>query len=250
MMTEQWLFTGYFSECLGKFFDDISYLQEKSEIVTRMANFVGCSRETIFKWMNGKQSPSGEHLIKTRYYLWCQGYQVIELSKLDSVTFLLGKLIAFKIADMDSVADLLGYSSGYAVMRILHGQSDMSSRRYDIAKEITTMDSNANEKMESIIVDFCFRDKEMVVDPPKDIHHKPNPETRQVDNSILAIRKSFAKGVEAIIPLAEILISNALSDEERRDFRHEIPNDGLFILSNLLSGLCSKESRRVYLENQ
>lgn len=251
-MEQKWLFKGNTLECIKEFATYIDDFMERPNIVSSLVKFVGCSRNTALRWLAGNRKPLGEYLLSVRYFLWYQGYRVKELYKLDPVVFKLGRLIAFRMISLQTVTEFLEYDQTDSTMRILHGKSNMSRHRYDLATQIIALDIESEVKINEMVERFSLLDDFMTLNPPTTekpvVKHSSSKSKHQV-SEIDSIKAAFIKYVEAGIPLAEILISDVLTDDDRRQLRRLIANDGLFELANLLNGLCSKESRRIYLEN-
>jgi len=208
-----------------------------------MADFVGAADRQIYRWTAGDSHPRGIQLIKVRFWLASQDYQVEELVDLGEEIYLLSSLLAFGAIDFDQVHDVLNYSHQDSSIALLHGTHAPSGQRSsEIARLIDGLINDPDQQMQNWYHWLkCFH-QPLIVWPDSAATEQVAAEVSSGNNHQV-ILQSLKSIIEAATPLAELVLSDAFSQEERRALRESFEKDGLFVFSNTLSALCSARAR-------
>lgn len=200
-----------------------------------MADFINVTEDTVYRWLNGAQQPIGFGLIKVWYWLESQGYIVTDLQQLKiskPVIYALGYFLSFGKFELDALRLTLTYHKLSSFLAVLRGETNASAVKQEQMRVLMqTADRSLYDSLLGIQV--------------------AAPEVENVDllpQLNAPVSRCIVELIEALLPLLERAISDVFSDEERRQLRKAVPQDGLYRLSRLTTGLCSRESRRIIKE--
>lgn len=202
-----------------------------------MAEFVGVTEDTIYRWLSGSQQPIGLSLIKTWHWLESQGYIVDvlrQIKAIDALVYDAGRYLAYGKGDLQTLTACLGYHKLSSTLAVLRAEVGMSADKRTMLQK-------------------WLRDIEGVPFPgtPEFTRsYDDASESANVPLSNQTVQACIVNLVSALLPLAQIALSDVFSDEERRDLRKASPSDAVYRLSRILSGLCSRESRRIVLQEE
>lgn len=211
-----------------------------------MIEFLGTNMDTSRRWLMNKRVPVGLMLVKLRYFLEREGYQITELLGLEKAVYNLGKLIAYGVLEFKVVSDRMGYPDKNSLLQLLHGKQGLSGERRAIMEEIV----GENEKSLSELPEAPIEEmKERLVIASK---------TKSVftgENEELFHLIGVLKGVLIVVlPKLEVIVSDEKSPEYRKKFREESGDNFVFETSNLahritqlLNALCGERARNEIL---
>ena len=207
------------------------------------AEFVHCEPERIgYRWLR-RFSALGDNLMRLRYLLEALDYDVSELRVLDPVVRDLGRLFAYDIATIQDLAVALGYEGGGQTRKVLMGQRNVSEDRKVQAQEfVDSFAGLVNEKRTQLAqLKSLIMEKEPHAAPsPAPARERPATKAPNVKEATIA---AFSHGVQALIPLARLLMSDEFSADDRKRMRELAGANGVFDLSNLMTGLCGEKAR-------
>lgn len=217
----------------------------KKDPFPSFAEFIRCEpRRISYKWMNDFTA-LGDNLLRLRYLLELLGYNVTELSKLDPVVRDLGRLYAYDIAMLDDIAEVLGYEAGGQTRKVLMGQRNVTEGRKAQAKKFV---EDFAELTDSKRAELSML-RNLVIEEVSETTLSPAPASIRERSASKAVNAkeatiiAFAHGVQALIPLARLLMSDQFTAEDRKRMRDEAGGNGVFDLSNLMTGLCGEKAR-------
>ena len=230
------IFSGDVRQCLSHYASTLP--TGKSQVLAArkpLVDFCGISTERAYRWLQGKKLPTGENLIRLKYFLYGKGYEVSELQSLIPQVLSLGWVISVGKISFDEVCRLLGYSGRDSFFPVLNGVSNPSKVKID--------------KIEAILRQF----PDEISSSPESQFFSSEKQAKYLglkNGARDAVFRALTSQVEAMLPLAEAVLSEDFSDEERRQLRRSIPDDGLYRAAQALHGLCSKKSRNLTLDKK
>ncbi|HYD93070.1 MAG TPA: hypothetical protein VEB18_01260 [Candidatus Paceibacterota bacterium] len=243
-------FQGSTQECFAHFAEQLASDYEYHRKRKVFAATVHVTDGTVQRWFSQNGLPMGEALVRVRYYLDFLGYAVAEVQELPEAIRTVGHLITF---DVLSVADVAG-STGYEgvpknnvdqVIAVLCGRRGVSEEKFALYSELArvnrkrlTQRQQAVEKVVSFEQGHCPTEPESfpTARPESDSHRK-------------VIIESFVHSVEAILPLAEDVLSDGFTAADRAKVR-DLVGSGISRLSNLLTQLTSEGARNTLKKQQ
>lgn len=213
--------TGTTEECWGHFCLNISVL-DQTLLKEGFESIYGKSVENeSFENLSG-DLPKGEELIRLRYFLETQGYEVLELKNLSSEIYDLGKDISFNKISLNNVANKISMERD-SLLKALRGARMISSDRLSMIRKVL--------KNENVRADIEGAAKNISLD--------------KVD-----VEKIFESLIRALIPVAQRIVSDEFSIDDRRRLREMFENDDVFVLSNLMAAACTETARQRMIEEQ
>jgi len=195
-----------------------------------------CTDNTAGRWFRGECSPVGEGLIRFRVFLENIGYSVIENENIDPRIARCNRAIAENRITVDKVKEVLGLANLQQILSLLQNRAGVAEARLVALAEF--LNSAGVPNVDKCRVENC------------EIQEKPAA-VKSVQKSRLKGRElqdTFYHQVLALLPLAEYFFSDDLSDEDRDNLRERFSKHELFMLSNILSGLCSRTARNDIME--
>lgn len=245
------IFRGTLDECLRH----MASTPFDTDARDSLAKFAGVTvHPSAYRWLARRSDPVGEQLLRVRYYLEHIGYDVEELRGIDSAVADIGRMIAFRVLEVDDLVTELGYggtmsSARSQTYRLLLGKSGQESEKMSKVRELAAsfrdiLDEkrSGTPKIRPITgsgessVDL-ERPKPVIEFQAKAVRSQPTPSNSE------RMVVSLAHSVLAMIPLAEAMLSDGVSAEDRKRLRDLAGGDGVFRLSNLLNRLCSERAR-------
>ncbi|MFC1598390.1 hypothetical protein ACFL2U_00015 [Patescibacteria group bacterium] len=238
-----------------------------------LMSFVGVNNvDTLGSWRRKKNTPKGLVLIKIRYFLEKEGYQVTELKAMQKLVYDLGKLISYNILQSEEVATYLGYTAKSALWDLLHGNRGLLKDKAEKIKVLIKQNKEALTALNNL------NDQQSIntapnIDTAPNIGIGPNIDTgpsqkkvppakkkrlsaEQEEESPL-LQESIAlltslKGITAVLTPRLKQILETLTVEQRRELRKlagrslifDLSND-VFAMNNLLGALCSEKAREL-----
>jgi hypothetical protein len=198
-----------------------------------IATFVTVTPDTVRTWVKESTLPQGERYIRLRHYLEQAGYTLVELETLDPAVCATGRLVAFNVLTLPEVADLVGYTGGknavVTLLQTLKGAHGVSSAK--------------REQFESLVQLYEPKLKVTQRSPQKVVLAEPTTESVAPDMH-QAVKESFAKIMAALIPLAEIAVSDSFTAKDREQIR-TLTDGAISRLSRLLGQLSGEAARSV-----
>lgn len=237
-------------ECIIDYLNQLPEGKNSVQARTLLMKFVDIGRpDTIARWRKGTNKPLGLPLIKLRYFLEAQGYEVKELKALDKKIYNLGKLIAFNVVSFKEVSQRLGYAKDNGLSRVLHGKRNVLPEKIEKLDKILADLSDKLIKLPGIKKEQSSQDKALTATRPIDIQ-----EPVVYDETLFQETKELLSTLDSTIALLEprlkILLSDKTTAEQRQAFREIAGRHLVFDLSNrshglteLLMALCSEKAR-------
>lgn len=232
---------GNTDECWLHYAFEVYGSNMESEKLT-IIDYIGIGQTTLSRWLN-LMMPQGQNLLRLRCFLARRGYGVAELEALSDVVRTLSYLIADKKITITEVIRRTGFPKDGPLLQVLLGRENMSNERLsvcgDLIAEYVTGEKKASPSSDS-------------VDIPKT---EKNPISVEVDDKkkySLGMRvngrqkwevENLAAFVRMMLPLAEAVLSDEYTEQDRDRLRTLANGDGVFRLSNALNGLCGPRAR-------
>ncbi len=237
-------FSGDLKACLQAYGQTLAQGRQAAVARKPMSDFVGVSDASVYRWLTGKgQMPIGLSQIKVWYWLESQGYLVDDLKQLKvnhSVVYALGYFLSYKLFDFETLYLTMEYSKPSSFLAVLRGEAKMPANKI---KRVCLLMQDIDKGLYQRLTDVVIIDSPEIVEPVVEQNN-----LSQQANSLIS--NCLAEMISLILPLAEKALSDSFTDEERRQLRKTIPQDGLYRLFRVLGGLCSKENRRNITEVQ
>ncbi|MFZ1300996.1 MAG: hypothetical protein WAQ27_00215 [Candidatus Microsaccharimonas sp.] len=230
----------------------------------RIAEFCKAAPGTVRSWIKGEHPAKGEKLIRL-WHLLAIGGSAPELQRLPEFNRLVSELFAFDVINITEAQLLCGLNSdhvsnAYATLRgqdVMRPYLDVHDirREYDERLRAAKQSFGASVAPEPV---EPIREKtyEAPPDPTPVVSEEPppaatpavvapapapvsvSPSLFQTDPKLI-----LASLLGAAAPIAKQLNSDAITAEERSQFRELIGAEVLFELSTTLNALCSERSR-------
>jgi len=252
------IYRGSTSKCIVHLKDSIQNNHRKQRQI--IASFIGVGDETVNRWFKEGTLPGGAALVRLRYYLEFLGYGVEELRVMPPALRDAGRLFAFRVADLPEIVQLVGYTEGSngndTVLAVFKGLRRASrhkllqfaafvelykDRLLDKQQATTKLKLHAPEAMEKV-------EEKPAIPQVVAVVHPQRPEMQRVTQSNDVILKSVAGQIMAMLPLVQLVSSDAFTAEERAQLRELTGGDGVFKFANLLFRLCGERSRSMHSE--
>lgn len=222
-------FTGSVQECLRHYVAN----PRDEKPGDALSSFTGAPfHPTVRRWINGTVTPHGDYLLAIMYFLEDRDYTVLELKGLNKSVKEVGWLIAHKVISIEEAQQAIGYPETSGLRRVLFGRGGTSKARLKKLGNLARQHRQA-EGLHLV---------KAVNSPPKAASGKANGQYLSHDRLL----QILADVVKAGLPLAELIVSDAFTAEERKRFRCMVGGDGTFRFSNALNRLCGEKAREVY----
>jgi lipid-A-disaccharide synthase-like uncharacterized protein len=251
---------GTVAECLAHYARSLPPKASKGagEAKKPLAQFADVTEHTVTTWVLHGTLPTGETLIRLRFFLETLGYQVKELRDLPRLYYHFASLIAFSVMSLKDIGAALSLSDTKQVLRIAHGTSDTTIARKEIIQGLVETHNKALiEARASLraLVNPAREDRFVSAIPASDA--KPREEGKRSSvraSSTPSMTKDdriqiLAHIILAAVPIAEWLASNECSEDDRRVLREYAGSSdkSVFRLSNALTQLCGEKAREIFL---
>ena len=245
-------FMGTTEECLQHFVEahEINNTDGK-ECKTRngIANLFGITQPTAYNWFAKGSLPGGEKLLRLRYFLELLGYQPIEREGMPELIREFSNQISLRAISVQDAAQYIGTSTDIIVDVLMCRYGTSSQREEQIRELVQLHREEATQKLQEwqATLKMLGLDQppaEATPQPALVIPKKPTVACLNDDQVI----KTLAYLILAAKPLAEYVLSDHFSAEERDALREKTVTNGrsnaVFELSNLLNRLCSERARK------
>lgn len=228
------VFRGTTAECLKHYGGAIKNSgSEGATARAPMAMFTGANERTVRDWLLGCVPPVGKFIVKARYFLAEQRYAVSELEQLDPLVRELGWLIAHGTISFNEAVEVLGVPGDSYLLRILHGRIASMARAswVDAARKLV------EERRDRIPAE---RGRPAAV-PAKGAAAPPASSGRFSEREI--VLNTLATLITAAQPLAELVLSDKFTTQDRQALRTRTGGDGIYGFANMMDRLCSEMAR-------
>ena len=148
--------------------------------------------------------------------------------------------MSYKLFDFETLYLTMEYSKPSSFLAVLRGEAKMPANKI---KRVCLLMQDTDKGLYQRLTDLVIIDSPEIVEPVVEQNN-----LSQQTNSVIS--KCLSEMILLLLPLAEKALSDSFTDEERRQLRKAIPQDGLYRLFRVLGGLCSKENRRNITEVQ
>ncbi|MFA6536078.1 MAG: hypothetical protein WC250_03805 [Candidatus Paceibacterota bacterium] len=204
--------------------------------IAKIVEFTGLHPNTVQNWIVTKRMPEGENLVRLRYFLDAHGCEVSELKGISPEVLELGRLVAFKVITFGEAAKVADYPNAHSLMRVLLGRSGVYPVRLKkIAEFLALKQAELVQKIRVFTAGESSSAGEQVVPVfEANIH---------TDLSHDLIISALAFQVQAILPLAQLVVSDGFTPEERNKLRELAGATSIFKLANHLNRLCGEKAR-------
>lgn len=211
--------------------------------------------DTGYRWFTKGIIPVGMNLVKVQYFLEFLGYILSERKKMSSVQRRIANQVALMVISPTDIAEYTSVSCN-SVLRWCTGKRNPSEQAEVKLNELIELhEGGATEKLQlwqRTLQELGFGaavttpTPQQVLAKEDQVSTPPSkPETNSSERG--QVIDTLAHLILAMRPLAEQVLSEAFSPEEREHLRQKtqiVRVNGLFDLSNLLSRLCSERARR------
>ncbi len=209
-----------------------------------IAEFVGCESDSVHRWFRASK-PTGENLVRLRFFLDFLGCKVTELESLPKIVRDFGRIVAFKVVTLSDAANFVGYKTGdtESLLRVLHGKSSPSKEKQEkFVAFVEAYDKQLVEK-ERLTKKIDLEVKIIRQDFSREnVHPIQQPVEGSLDGHKVII-ESLVGSIKALIPLVREVSSDSYTAEEREKLRELAGPGVIFSFSNLMYRLCSEKGR-------
>lgn len=238
-------------DCIASFARDFPTFEER----VPLSYLSGIAVDTTSMYCRGKSKPVGLYWAKVAYAVHFMGYRVGVLDDVRPGVYNLGKLLAIDALSVEDAEKLLDtkVSEVYRYIMAKTTPGDARQAMIDMIVEERMGQIDAwNEKYSKYKSIRPYKpDRGSIPSPNK---HATKPEARLLEAiSEAKHERSFVQGVSEIqilanlilaaLPLAELIVSDDFSPEDRAELRRLCGKYGVFNLKNALTGLCGERAR-------
>jgi hypothetical protein len=232
------LFKGTTAECLAHF-------AKRADCIELMQQMLpGVHIRTIERWVKEeKNEPVGEYLFCVRVILTALGYEVAEFASLDPTIQDACKMFAFGLVSIDDLASEVGYQAKTArtqLFAVLHGKGGLSPERQQRVKELTQTFETMIEEAEQA---FRAKFSPTSAKSPEPVGLLARAPSTSSDVEKKALLDALARLVMAVVPLAERVLTDDYTPEDREYVRAQAGGNGVFKAANALYRLCGERAR-------
>ncbi len=209
-------FIGTTEQCL----DNLKKMLESGEIPEShvFPKFPRVSPRTLKYWLKGDFSPRGPNLACLRFGMAELGFSVKEVQDLSEDIQTIGRAYSMSTVELEEITQKTG-ANRRRIINYLVG-------RYGPADDVA-------DQVSAFAEELRLRDNEDFKESNEEDHKD--------------IIRSFTRCVSEMKSLAEKIISNDFTIEERRKMREDIGRNEFFELCLLMNGLTSEDSRKSFL---
>lgn len=207
---------------------------ERGAFYKPIADFTRRSHSTVGRWFKGESAIEGESLLRLRYYLTKLGYQVSELEMLHPTIRELGRVIAEGKIEFEKAVDLIGIDRDQLYRTVLRGVMPLDDRLERIAELVKELGGGTSAGRSERVV-------------TREVASRKGDQANaglSREDTIL----SLACLIKAATPLAQAIVSDAFSAEDRQRLRDLAGKDGVYRLSTIMNRLCSEAARSHFVE--
>lgn len=230
-------------ECLRHYVSSLPPRASKNVTETRrpMKEFCGVDIRTVERWMFNGKLPVGEPLVRLRFFLEIMGYKVAELKRMPEELYKLGEMIAYDAISIEAAMTAMGFVNMQSIYRLALGKSGTTKDRITTIHEMREACKNAIAAKRAEWNNKLGTNGQQEAPVAEKSH-----------------QLAFGRGSElevtgylilAMLPLAEKIVSDDFSADDRRNLREMTGGDAVFRLSNVLEALCGEKARERVLSN-
>jgi len=219
------------------------------EMRRKIAAFTTVTEVSVERWFGEAHEPSGESLLRLRFYLDLHGYNVTELHEIQGAVLDAGRIFAFGIVPLSEIAQMVGYPDGRSgidtLLRLFRGVSKApQARLQQFATLVELYRGSLSEKQQSISkIDAVHR---KYANLNNSVHKFPALAPKPAPDMHTSILETLSGMVKGMIPLAKLVASDEFSEEERKLLREMAGETGVFTLANELYRMCGARSRDMH----
>jgi hypothetical protein len=229
---------------------------QSEKLYELMAQFTGATYKTVLRWVAGENSPEGLFYIKAMFFLELLGCKIAELQYMKKVgSYDTAKALAYNLINLQEIAEGTGYPE-HSAMRAMGGRAGISDEKKEklaklAASRAELLSTAVTLWKQRTVLKQCATvtpEFEPQGDEPKKKKEKKaslgqelQPEI--IDTSKAKVIATLAALIKAALPLAELVLSDSFSSEDRAFLRRLCGGDGVFRLSNQLNRLCGETAR-------
>ncbi len=250
-MSKKPVFSGTTKECLAHFMEASLHGDKR----LALSDFTKVTLQTVRRW--NKHFPVGEVLIKLRVYLDLHGYKVAELERLDPVIREIAAIVAFEVCPISNILELLGLpldtkNGNSQLLSALRGERKYSPERVE---KLRVFALRFKETLKEV-ADRTPILRAISSEPSVTLGSKESKSNEVFSREVVAsvghemVIKSFAAHVNAMLPLAKLIVSDSFSPTERQKLRESVGGNGVFKLSRELNRLCGEQARDKFKQQQ
>ncbi len=214
--------------------------------------FVDMLPATYTAWKNAPRiRPVGLGRVRIRHFLEYRGYHIDEIEGLKEPILSLSRILAFGVLTPAQLAVELGVKKERDIFTVLF--SIVSPKLFRLNRIASIVQKYQDALKEKLPV---LSSRETVPAEPAVIKQAPVvPVRSQIDGPLTketkrALIASFVALAKPLLPIAEFVLSEAFSAEDRKRVREMMDGDGVFKLSTLFRDLCSETTRNSHRTNQ
>ena len=240
------IFKGSTEKCL-KHFSQTYQTNRTGKEVHKIRNVVcqlfGVNQQTARVWFNGYQVPIGENLLRIRLFLALNDYEVSERQELSVIVREFADQVALGVLSVNEAVKYLDATRD-AVMRILTTQRKATGERESKIAELVQFHREEAEQKEKGWA-TAIQSLDLYKPAEKTLMPAPRMSASHKDDSMTI--DTLAHLIKACLPLAERLLSDEFSADDRRKLRELTANgrsNAVFDLSNALNRLCGERARK------
>lgn len=213
-----------------------------------LAQVLDVDDQTVRRWANGSINPIGLSLISLRYYLDFLGYQVAELLPLSGLVKDLGRLLAFRVVDLDELAKLTNYppeqtsallavlrsGRGITTDREIHFQEVVEAYRDELVSSIKKTPKIINLEVSEQYVESTAHPLTIV---------KPVNTQKVATLSVSSTKEErFRDQVLCLLQFARYFTDDSIPEDTREELRRVVGQRNIFDLKNELLRLCGAKA--------
>ncbi len=242
---------GKTERCLAHLFDNTT-----EDVRTSLTTFCGVHEQTTRRWRAKRSDPKGEELLKVRHFLQMRGYRLIEHEELDTAAGALGLAFVFNVATIEEIAaalDFTGDNPRSSTLAYLLGRRGLSEERtlkaHGYAQQLREQTLKKQAQFLNGHAPTSTPPKEVVAPahaPGTIMMLAPSGQTVTVEGRKGTLLAATAHSISALIPMADYLLSDECTEEDRQKLHQLVGDDRVFKLTVRLKRLCSETAREKF----
>lgn len=237
---KKYKFHGNVEDCLKHF------LEHEKDGAKEIVSSLSVTEKTVKSW--GEILPRGKVMIGLIAFLSSQDYGVEEFLRLPSFLQKILFLLGLNIFDYSTMIEELGYKTDKDLLRILSLDVGLTPEKRAKAIEIgDAMEDLVQERIKEINPgtksEESRKEDPPAPSPAENQTLDMTPSEREDEEDLSAMEESMVHLLQAILPLAEILIADDTPKEIRDAVRKSLPRKVLLRVTTALNRLASERAR-------
>lgn len=240
---------GKTEECLKHFSETRQEQLNKDRcgVRNRICALISIGESAGYRWFSKQILPSGVNLLKLQYFLELVGYSVIERDALPKLQRELANQLALLVMSTKDAAEYMGVTDD-TILRWCTGRVAQLDQRESFLADLLGLRAKEHEERKQLWLETIHELHLASVQASMPMIQTTSVPKHETNGSVHGqMIETLAHLILAAKPLAEQILSDAYTPEEREQLRQKtqvVRSNGVFDLSNLLNRLCSERARK------